>query len=147
MPCTLCYLYSILCVNVIFSRNIVHGVLLSFHNVCTVHYFYSTIRILCATFSFPCCLFCVTFIPHCALCVTFVPQCVCVVKYFSFHILCGQHSFCSMLCVLCATFTPWNKRTHIVPTFIPFCVQCVLSLHALCRVCYFYSMLHVLCII
>jgi putative effector of murein hydrolase LrgA (UPF0299 family) len=70
-----------------------------------VHYFYSMLWILRATF-FPCCVFCVTFIPHCVLCVTFVPQYVCIVKYFSFRIVCGQHSFCSMLCVLCGTFIP-----------------------------------------
>jgi len=57
---------------VIFSLNIAHSVLLSFHNVCVVYYLYSTLWILRATF-FPCCVFSVTFIPHCALCVTFVP--------------------------------------------------------------------------
>jgi hypothetical protein len=50
------------------------------------------------------------------------------VHYCSFHAVCAQHSFYSMLCVLCGTF-------------IPLCVHCVLlSLHAVYPMCYFYSM-------
>jgi len=119
--------------------------------------FHSTMCVLYVTFIlesrffmllfFPCWVFCVTFIPHCALCVTFVPQCVRVVKHISFHIVCGQHSFCSKLCVLCTTFIPWNKKVphstnlHSILcaacAFTPYSMSCVLFLfHATCAMHY-----------
>lgn len=160
--CVLCNIFIQYCTRCLaFIPQCVCCTLLLVQNLDSICYFFSMLCVLCYFHSTLCtvCHFCST------MCV-----CVCVVKYISFHIVCGQHSFCSMLCVLCTTFIPWNKKvphsTNLhsilcaVCAFTPCSTSCVLFLfnatcarhyiivfHGMCTTCYFSSMLGLPCII